>query len=207
MDRALRQQRIVLAMAFRLKIVSPPLAHHARGVSARSHRPREILCGAGTSTCRRTGPIASPRPPVAPRTAVVVGVATPVGDADTRTDTSADQATFQWTKQWYPLVPLKLLEESQGEGYASGVPEIQRQSILGRDIVLWKDSEGKWRAVEDRCAHRLAALSLGSVREDGTLACRYHGECGMAHARLAPATSSQRMAPMVESSRVMAAGA
>ena len=87
----------------------------------------------------------------------------------------ADNEDFQWTKQWYPLVPLKLLEECQGQGFASGLPEIQRMSILGQDIVVWKDSEGKWRAVEDRCAHRSAALSLGSVQDDGTLACRYHG--------------------------------
>lgn len=107
---------------------------------------------------------------------MIAAVASPARDVDVRTDTSADRAVFQWTKQWYPLLPLKLLDESQGEGYASGVPEIQRQSILGRDVVLWKDAEGRWRAVEDRCAHRLAALSLGSVKEDGTLACRYHGE-------------------------------
>jgi len=93
----------------------------------------------------------------------------------------ADNEDFQWTKQWYPLVPLKLLEECQGQGFASGVPEIQRMSILGQDIVVWKDSEGKWRAVEDRCAHRSAALSLGSVQDDGTLACRYHGWCFNGH--------------------------
>jgi len=79
------------------------------------------------------------------------------------------------------MIPLKMLEESQGEGFASGVPEIQRMCILGRNIVVWKDSEGVWRAVEDRCAHRLAALSLGSIQPDGTLACRYHGWCFNGH--------------------------
>jgi len=108
---------------------------------------------------------------------VVTAVAAPSHEVETQIDGFVEREVFQWTKQWYPIVPLNLLEESQVEGFASGIPEIQRQSILGRDIVVWKDSEGKWRAVEDRCAHRLAALSLGSVTEDGTLACRYHGWC------------------------------
>ncbi|CAD7698672.1 unnamed protein product, partial [Ostreobium quekettii] len=92
-------------------------------------------------------------------------------------EAASQDETFQWTQNWYPIIPLDLLEESQGQGFDSGLPQIQRQAILGRDIVLWKDAEGKWRAVEDRCSHRLAALSLGSVQEDGTLACRYHGWC------------------------------
>lgn len=111
------------------------------------------------------------------KSAVITAIAAPSREVETQTDRFVEREVFQWTKQWYPIVPLNVLEESQGEGFASGLPEIQRQSILGRDIVVWKDSEGKWRAVEDRCAHRLAALSLGSVQEDGTLACRYHGWC------------------------------
>eukprot|EP00803_Ostreobium_quekettii_P002806 evm.model.scf_4148.1 EVM.evm.TU.scf_4148.1 scf_4148:1158-1754(-) len=82
---------------------------------------------------------------------------------------------FVWARHWYPVAPLTWLEEAQGDGFESGLPEVQRMAILGRDIVVWKDGEGAWRAVEDRCPHRLAALSLGSVQEDGTLACRYHG--------------------------------
>ena len=200
MESALRWRRTALAMAFRLPMASTPQARHAREVLGRSNAARRIICPAGTFTHRSAGPIASRCQPVTPRTAVVAAVASPARDVDARTDTSADHAVFQWTKQWYPLLPLKLLDESQGEGYASGVPEIQRQSILGRDVVLWKDAEGRWRAVEDRCAHRLAALSLGSVKEDGTLACRYHGElcggeCETCCGRIRPVIGADRGTP------------
>jgi len=46
-------------------------------------------------------------------------------------------------------------------------------SILGEPIVLWR-SEGHLIALEDRCVHRLAALSLGRC-EGPNLRCMYHG--------------------------------
>ncbi|CAD7698481.1 unnamed protein product [Ostreobium quekettii] len=110
-----------------------------------------------------------------------VAVAAPARQAEPRGEQAVGDEKFVWVKHWYPIAPLKWLEAARGEGFESGLPQIQRQTILGRDIVLWKDAEGKWRAVEDRCSHRLAALSLGSVREDGTLACRYHGWCFNGH--------------------------
>ncbi|KAG2490580.1 hypothetical protein HYH03_010974 [Edaphochlamys debaryana] len=42
-------------------------------------------------------------------------------------------------------------------------------------MALWRDSKGAWRAVEDRCPHRLAPLSEGRLESDGTLQCAYHG--------------------------------
>ncbi|CAD7701387.1 unnamed protein product [Ostreobium quekettii] len=106
-----------------------------------------------------------------------VAVAAPERQAEQQEEEAIGNEKFVWAKHWYPIVPLEWLEEARGEGYESGLPQIQRQTILGRDIVVWKDAEGEWRAVEDRCSHRLAALSLGSVQKDGTLACRYHGWC------------------------------
>ena len=41
-------------------------------------------------------------------------------------------------------------------------------------IVLWRDDLGRVRAMEDRCAHRRAALSGGTI-VDGTIQCPYHG--------------------------------
>ncbi|CAD7698483.1 unnamed protein product [Ostreobium quekettii] len=117
------------------------------------------------------------QPFVVPRRMATVAVAAPARQVEQREEEATGDEKFVWEKHWYPIVPLKWLEEAQGEGFESGLPQIQRQTILGRDIVVWKDAEGKWRAVEDRCSHRLAALSLGSVQKDGTLACRYHGWC------------------------------
>ena len=45
---------------------------------------------------------------------------------------------------------------------------------LSRDIVLWRDVDGKIHCVEDFCPHRGAKLSLGRVC-DGNVACAYHG--------------------------------
>jgi nitrite reductase/ring-hydroxylating ferredoxin subunit len=42
-------------------------------------------------------------------------------------------------------------------------------------IVLFRDREGSVRALENRCPHRRAPLSLGIVRTEGWLQCGYHG--------------------------------
>ena len=46
--------------------------------------------------------------------------------------------------------------------------------LLQRDIVLWRDGEGRVQAFADQCPHRGARLSLGRVHE-GRLECPYHG--------------------------------
>ena len=45
---------------------------------------------------------------------------------------------------------------------------------LSENVVLWRDHDGKVNALEDRCAHRGARLSLGWNLGD-RLACWYHG--------------------------------
>lgn len=47
-------------------------------------------------------------------------------------------------------------------------------TILGQPIVIWRDSSGAVHALEDRCVHRLAPLSLGRC-EGANLRCMYHG--------------------------------
>jgi phenylpropionate dioxygenase-like ring-hydroxylating dioxygenase large terminal subunit len=46
--------------------------------------------------------------------------------------------------------------------------------INGQPIVLFRDSRGQVIALEDRCAHRNAPLSLGRI-QNGRLQCAYHG--------------------------------
>lgn len=46
--------------------------------------------------------------------------------------------------------------------------------VIGQPIVVWRDSDGAVHAMEDRCPHRHAALSLGRV-EGNRLRCMYHG--------------------------------
>jgi phenylpropionate dioxygenase-like ring-hydroxylating dioxygenase large terminal subunit len=45
---------------------------------------------------------------------------------------------------------------------------------MNRNLVLWRDSAGEVRCVEDYCPHRGAPLSHGRVAGDH-IACRYHG--------------------------------
>jgi nitrite reductase/ring-hydroxylating ferredoxin subunit len=47
--------------------------------------------------------------------------------------------------------------------------------IGSQPIVLWRDAQGVPRALEDRCPHRRAPLSLGCVLGNGMIQCGYHG--------------------------------
>jgi len=47
--------------------------------------------------------------------------------------------------------------------------------IGDQPIVLWRDHQGVARALEDRCPHRRAPLSLGCVLGNGMIQCGYHG--------------------------------
>ncbi len=46
--------------------------------------------------------------------------------------------------------------------------------LLGEQVVLWRDPTGQALATRDRCPHREAPLSIGSV-DKGVLTCAYHG--------------------------------
>ena len=47
--------------------------------------------------------------------------------------------------------------------------------IGDQPVVLWRDNQGIARALEDRCPHRRAPLSLGCIRDNGWIQCGYHG--------------------------------
>ena len=64
---------------------------------------------------------------------------------------------------WYPIAPSWQVGENP-----LGVTR------LGERIVVWRDREGVVHALEDRCPHRGARLSLGWNLGD-RLACWYHG--------------------------------
>ncbi len=52
--------------------------------------------------------------------------------------------------------------------------KLLKRKIVGEEIVLFKNTEGKVSALEDRCCHRNVHLSNGEVHE-GKLKCGYHG--------------------------------
>jgi nitrite reductase/ring-hydroxylating ferredoxin subunit len=82
------------------------------------------------------------------------------------------QSSFDWDKQWYPVLPLTSLENFE--------KPIVSITMLNRPLVVWKNSQGKYVVFDDRCPHRRAPLSTGRVvgnDGDGScrLQCRYHG--------------------------------
>lgn len=64
---------------------------------------------------------------------------------------------------WYALMPMDKLDAGP-----------QPFTLLGENIVLWKRADGTPAALRDRCCHRTAKLSKGSV-QDGNIVCGYHG--------------------------------
>lgn len=58
---------------------------------------------------------------------------------------------------------------------ASLVPgQLLAATLMGTEVVLWRDGEGVVHAWEDRCPHRGTRLSIGRV-ENGQVVCAYHG--------------------------------
>lgn len=64
---------------------------------------------------------------------------------------------------WYPVLTSWALSDAP-----TGITR------LGQNIVLWRDADGDVHALEDRCPHRGARLSLGWNLGD-RVACWYHG--------------------------------
>ena len=72
---------------------------------------------------------------------------------------------FKFSQQWYPLGVIDHMDPKKP----------QSVSLLGKELVLWKDMKsGAWKAFDDACPHRLAPLSEGRVEPDGSLLCAYH---------------------------------
>lgn len=66
---------------------------------------------------------------------------------------------------WWPLALAEEVTAKRPLGVQCG-------PIL---VALFRDQSGAVRAVEDRCPHRRAPLSVGRITPDGQLQCGYHG--------------------------------
>ena len=49
-----------------------------------------------------------------------------------------------------------------------------KRRLLGEDLVLFRDAQGRLGLLQERCPHRRASLTLGCTEEQG-LRCGYHG--------------------------------
>ena len=65
--------------------------------------------------------------------------------------------------RWYPIFPSRQLRRRP-----------RRVRRMGRDLVLWRDAEGRAVAMSNTCPHRGAGLHRGRVI-DGQLECPWHG--------------------------------
>lgn len=66
---------------------------------------------------------------------------------------------------WYPVLSARELGERP-----------VAKTRFGRRVVFWRDAQGQAICLDDRCAHRGAALSLGRVVGD-SIECPFHGFC------------------------------
>jgi len=49
------------------------------------------------------------------------------------------------------------------------------RTLVGNEVVLFRDPMGQAHILRDMCPHRFAPLSLGLVTPEGSIRCRYHG--------------------------------
>jgi nitrite reductase/ring-hydroxylating ferredoxin subunit len=70
-------------------------------------------------------------------------------------------------RYWHPVATIK---------DATSTPKQIR--MLGEDLVLFRDRQGRPGLVHARCAHRGTTLYYGKVEERG-IRCCYHGGCTM----------------------------
>lgn len=121
------------------------------------HRP---LLRPSTLPASRLGNGLRPRRDRAGRTRLRVAAPTSVpGEAERAEEPSTSASTspessgekFVWRDHWYPVSLVEDLDPRVPTPF----------QLLNRDLVIWKDpNSGEWVALDDRCPHRLAPLSV-----------------------------------------------
>ena len=69
-------------------------------------------------------------------------------------------------RHWMPVCLSEEVAESDGTPV--------RTRVLGEDLVVFRDSDGRLGVLDEHCPHRRASLALGR-NEEGGLRCLYHG--------------------------------
>ncbi len=66
--------------------------------------------------------------------------------------------------RWFPVARVE-----------EAVPRhVMQAQLLGQELAIWRDDEGRINAWENRCPHRGVRLSIG-LNDGHTLRCQYHG--------------------------------
>lgn len=79
-------------------------------------------------------------------------------------DIAEDHLEFNWKKCWYPICFLQDLPPNRPYSF----------SLYDEPFVLFKNQDGEFICLTDRCPHRAARLSDGQII-DGKIECLYHG--------------------------------
>jgi phenylpropionate dioxygenase-like ring-hydroxylating dioxygenase large terminal subunit len=98
---------------------------------------------------------------------------------------------------WIPVLLSEQLPERDGEPV--------RVTVLGEDLLAFRDSEGKVALIEPRCPHRGADLFFGR-NEGGGIRCAYHGWKFNAHGDCLemPTLPAETVPRMCEKARIRA---
>ncbi len=75
-----------------------------------------------------------------------------------------EQQEFNWRQCWYPICFVQDLPQNRPYGF----------SLYDEPFVLFRNQEGIFVCLTDRCPHRAAKLSDGQII-DGNIECSYHG--------------------------------
>ncbi len=67
-------------------------------------------------------------------------------------------------RYWYPVATAQDLEDFP----------VKRVRLLGEDLVVWKQPDGAYGIIQERCPHRHASFAYGVVEANG-IRCGYHG--------------------------------
>ena len=68
-------------------------------------------------------------------------------------------------RYWHPIGPAEEITAEKPK---------KRLKILGEELVLFRDAQGRHGLVAEHCPHRAASLYYGTVEDDG-IRCPYHG--------------------------------
>ena len=129
-----------------------------------------------------TGTAYGLKPPTYKANLVEVGQGTPMGELMRR--------------YWQPFYPSSQLTSDKP----------RRVRLLGEELILFRDKQGRPGLVHEHCCHRGASLFYGRIEEDG-IRCCYHGwkydpqgHCLVQAARGGWRPDSQQVSPALVSS-------
>ncbi|WP_375503904.1 Rieske 2Fe-2S domain-containing protein [uncultured Nostoc sp.] len=79
-------------------------------------------------------------------------------------ETLEEKQEFNWRQCWYPVTFVQDLPTDRPHSF----------SLYDEPLVLFKNKDGQFICLTDRCPHRTAKLSDGQII-DGKIECLYHG--------------------------------